>query len=201
MKKFKVKQNLYLNRDVVGYYNCEYLGYQQKGNPDFINRLKNMTKTHSEMDLVQDFIEVAERAEKDLKDIIDNENLFNPVVCVAPRSKAEKIYSNCQLMFRKAISSVVNNLGLANGCECIKRIKDTKTTHNWRLENNTGDMPYKGITKDTCEINKKEVYGRDVILIDDIYTENVNIAEDIIQTIFDLGAKSVTLYVIAKTRS
>lgn len=50
MKKFKVKQNSYLDRDVVGYYNCEYLGYQQKGNPDFINRLKNMTKTHSEMD-------------------------------------------------------------------------------------------------------------------------------------------------------
>lgn len=39
-----------------------------------------------------------------------------------------------------------------------------------------------------------------MILVDDIYTENVNIAEDIIQTIFDLGAKSVTLYVIAKTR-
>lgn len=92
MKKFKVKQNSYLDRDVIGYYNCEYLGYQQKGNPDFINRLKNMTKTHGEMDLVQDFIEVAERAEKDLKDIIDNENLYNPVVCVLHHAQKLKRY-------------------------------------------------------------------------------------------------------------
>ena len=48
-------------------HNCDYVGYQQKGNPDFINRLKNMTKSHNEMDLVKDFIEVADRATNDLK--------------------------------------------------------------------------------------------------------------------------------------
>lgn len=43
------------------------------------------------MDLVKDFIEVVDRATNDLKHIIENEGLYNPVICVAPRSKAEKI--------------------------------------------------------------------------------------------------------------
>ena len=59
-----------MDRAVKGYYNCGYVGYQQKGNPDFIKRLKNMTKSHNEMDLVKDFIEVAERATNDLKHIM-----------------------------------------------------------------------------------------------------------------------------------
>ncbi len=80
------------------------------------------------------------------------------------------------------------------------RVKDTKTTHNWRLENNTGDNPYKGITKDTCRVDLSKIKGQNIILVDDIYTEGVNVIEDCIQNLFDLGAKSVILYVTAKTR-
>ena len=47
-------------------------------------------------------------------------------------------------MFKKAISSCANKLGFINGTDAITRIKDTKTTHNWRLENNTGENPYTG---------------------------------------------------------
>ena len=122
------------------------------------------------------------------------------MVCVIPRSKAEKYYSTNQLMFKKAISSATDNLGLENGVDTIKRVKDTKTTHDWRLEHNTGDMPYQNITTDTCEIKKRAISDKNIILVDDIYTENVFVAEDCIQTLFDLGAKSVILYVIAKTR-
>ena len=103
-------------------------------------------------------------------------------------------------MFKKAISSVVNNPDVINGADYIKRIKDTKTTHNWRLEHNTGEEPRKGITKDTCEINKNLINGKDIILVDDIYTESVFVAEDCIQTLFDFEAKSVIVYIIAKTR-
>ena len=198
MKMFTIKANKYLDRDVQGYYNCEYIGYQKSGNPDFINHLKNMTKQHSELDLVKDFIAVYERAEKDIVEITQGKT--NYMVCVIPRSKAEKHYSTNQLMFKKAISSVVDNLGLENGVDTIKRVKDTKTTHDWRLEHNTGDMPYQNITTDTCEIKKHAISDKNIILVDDIYTENVFVAEDCIQTLFDLGAKSVILYVIAKTR-
>lgn len=65
------------------------LDISKKVNPDFINRLKNMTKLHNEMDLAKGFIEVADRATNDLKHIIENEGLYNPVICVAPHSKAE----------------------------------------------------------------------------------------------------------------
>ena len=199
MKKFTIKANKYLDRDIQGFYNCEYIGYHKTGNPDFINHLKNMTKQHSELDLVKDFIAVYQKSAKDIEEITQGKT--NYVICVIPRSKAEKHYAVCQLMFKKAISSVADNLGLENGVDAIKRVKDTKTTHDWRLEHNTGDMPYKDITLDTCEIKKNAINGKNIILVDDIYTENINVAEDCIQTLLNLGAKDVILYVIAKTRS
>jgi len=200
MKNFTVKQNKLLEKDVQGFYNTEYVGYQQEGNPDFINHLKNMTKQKDELELVEDFIEVAERFEKDVQEIIKKENLNRPTIVVVPRSKTEKSYKPCQLMFRKAISSIADKLGFDNQTSAIKRIKNTKTTHNWRMENNTGDMPYPGITKDTCEICKSNIANKDIILVDDIYTEVVNTIEDCLQTLLELGVKSVILYVIAKTR-
>lgn len=200
MKNFTVKQNKLLEKDIQGFYNTEYVGYQQEGNPDFINHLKNMTKQKDEMELVEDFIEVAERFENDVQEIIKKENLNHPTIVVVPRSKTEKSYKPCQLMFRKAISSIADKLGFDNQTSAIKRIKNTKTTHNWRMENNTGDMPYPGITKDTCEICKSNIANKDIILVDDIYTEGVNTIEDCLQTLLELGAKSVILYVIAKTR-
>lgn len=200
MKNFTVKQNKLLEKDVQGFYNTEYVGYQQEGNPDFINHLKNMTKQKDELELVEDFIEVAERFENDVQEIIKKENLNHPTIVVVPRSKTEKSYKPCQLMFRKAISSIADKLGFDNQTSAIKRIKNTKTTHNWRMENNTGDMPYPGITKNTCEICNSNIANKDIILVDDIYTEGVNTIEDCLQTLLELGAKSVILYVIAKTR-
>ena len=67
------------------------------------------------------------------------------------------------------------------------------------MENNSGNMPYIGITNDTCEINSQTFAGKDVILVDDIYTKGVNIAEDCIQTLLNIGANNVILYTIAKT--
>lgn len=201
MKEFTIKANSYLGADIKGYYNCDYVGYQKNGNPDFINRLKNMTRKSSELDLVKDFIAVFERASLDLAEIIKKENYSDCVIVVAPRSKAETHYTQSQLLFRKAVSCVADKLNLKNATSAIKRTKDTKTTHSWRMENNTGEMPYVGITKDTCEINESAIFNRDVVLVDDIYTEGVFVAEDCIQTLLDLGAKNVILYVIAKTRS
>lgn len=201
MKEFTIKANSYLGTATRGYYNCDYIGYQKKDNPDFINHLKNMTKKFGELDLVEDFMAVFERASEDLKEIIKRENLTDCVIAVAPRSKADNHYSQSQKLFKKAISCVADQLGLKNATNAIQRTKDTKTTHSWRMENNNGDMPYVGITKDTCQIDKSAFFNRNAILVDDIYTENVFVVEDCIQTLLDLGAKSVILYVIAKTRN
>ncbi len=200
MKKFYVGENKYLEQKVLAFYNCDYVGFQKHDNPDFINRLKNMTSQYDELDLVDDFIEVSERFITDMENLFKKNEFKNFTVCVMPRSKKESKYKQCQLMFKKAISSCANKLGFINGSNAIKRIKDTKTTHNWRLENNTGDNPYNGITKDTCKIDLSKIVGQDIILVDDIYTKGVNVIEDCIKYLFDLGAKSVILYVTAKTR-
>ena len=58
--------------------------------------------------------------------------------------------------------------------------------------------PYPGITKTTCTISD-EIKGKDILLIDDVYTKDVGIDEDAIQALFDHGAKSVIFYSVGKT--
>jgi predicted amidophosphoribosyltransferase len=43
--------------------------------------------------------------------------------------------------------------------------------------------------------------GKDILLIDDIYTKTVNIDEDAIQALLSKGAKSVSFYAIGFTVS
>lgn len=198
MKKFIINKNSYLTKDIYAFYNCDYVGYRRSQNPDFINKLKNNTLINDEMDLVSDFVEAFQKLYEDIGKITKSANK-NVVVCVVPRSKAEKKYKQCQLMFKKAVSCAACKLGLVDGTNYIKRVKDTKTTHNWRMENNTGKMPYPGIMLDTCVFCKENIKGNTIVLVDDIYTRGVNIAEDCIQTLLDLGAKNVIMYVVAKT--
>lgn len=96
MKEFTIKANSYLITDISGYYNCDYVGYQKSGNPDFINRLKNMTMKSSELDLVKDFMAVLERVSEDLNSIIKKNNLQECMIVVAPRAKAESHLMRCR---------------------------------------------------------------------------------------------------------
>lgn len=61
-----------------------------------------------------------------------------------------------------------------------------------------GNLPYPGITKETCTISDK-IKNKDILLIDDLYTAKVNIDEDAIQTLLDKGANSVIFYSLGKT--
>jgi phosphoribosylpyrophosphate synthetase len=63
-----------------------------------------------------------------------------------------------------------------------------------------GDLPYPGITKNTCTISEN-VRGKNILLIDDLYTKTVNIDEDAIQALLDKGARSVVFYAVGKTMS
>ena len=197
MKQFELTTNKYLDRNINGYYHCDYLGFQKKGNPDYINRLKNMSKTYSELDLIEDFIEVYDNALSDISKISNGKRF---TICVVPRSKSENFYTANQRFFKKAISCVADNLKMENGTDAIKRISDTKTTHSWRANNNNGAMPYKNITADTRKIDSYFIKNKNIILVDDVYNNGINIAEDCIQTLFNLGAESVILYVIAKVK-
>lgn len=119
-------------------------------------------------------------------------------VCVVPRAKAN--HTTEQLLFKETIKDVVKESNyLKDGTQYIIRRKNTKTTHLAKTEyGGDGPMPYPGITKDTCEISA-EVKGKDILLIDDLYTPGVFIDEDAIQALYDNGATSVVFYALGKT--
>ena len=137
---------------------------------------------------------------QDLPEILRQVRKNNLSVCVVPRSKAENYYRADQLLFRRVISNVVDQLpNFENGTNYIVRHKNTRTTHLDRNgEGGDGNLPYPGITKDTCTISG-QVIGKNILLIDDLYTKSVNIDEDAIQALLDKGANSVTFYSVGKT--
>jgi len=91
-------------------------------------------------------------------------------------------------------------LGFVDGTSYLRRHTSTKTTHLRRpIPNYTNDglEPYPGITEETCEISPN-VRGKDILLIDDIYTPGINIDEDAINALFKAGARTVTFYAVGK---
>ncbi len=122
----------------------------------------------------------------------------NLSICIIPRAKVN--YNPNQLLFKATVSDVANRLnGFNNGINHIVRHTDTITTHRNRAGyGGNGNLPYPGITKATCTISN-EVRRKDILLIDDLYTNSVNIDEDAIQALLDKGANSVTFYSIGKT--
>ena len=187
--------NQYLKQNIQGFYHCDYTGYGNLDNPNYINDLKNTFDSYSKEKLVN--------AIEQLYDILKVDFLkFSKdlTICVVPRSKAENTYTNNQLLFKKVVKQLINEFGFKDGSDYIIRHTNTKTTH---LKNTqfagSGDLPYPGITKDTCNISYR-VKGKNILLIDDIYTNSVNIDEDAIQALLDNGANSVIFYSVAKTR-
>ena len=206
LSRHVIESNGYLNKQIVAFYDCAYMRPDPEGSgfslrvSDAIRTLKNTFNHENDNELFRAKNYIRTIATTDLKQIIEQERIENPIIICAPRSKAD--FSDKQLLFRKAISEAANNTVATNGAEYIRRIRNTKTTHlaNTRKGDMSGDgdMPYPGITNDTCRLSGS-VSGRNVILVDDIYTKTVNIDEDCCQFLLDNGAKSVTLYTICKT--
>jgi phosphoribosylpyrophosphate synthetase len=200
MYSFTIASNEFLNRQIQAYYRYDYTTFGTQGNPDFINHLKNQfgdTSIHTLQNAMNELKKIIEVDLPKIKNLNGNTNL---TVCVIPRAKAETYYTNNQKLFKGVVSSVVDNIkGLANGTNYLLRETNTRTTHmNKSGYGGDGDMPYVGITKATCNISS-DVRGKNILLIDDIYTKGVNIDEDAIQALFDNGAKNVVFYAVAKT--
>ena len=199
MENFIITQNDYLNKKTQAYYRYDYTTYGTEGNPDFINHLKNQFGDTDVSNLHNAVIELKKVLKEDLPKI-KSLHITNLTVCVIPRAKAESHYSDNQKLFKRVISSVVDKLsGFTNGTSYIIRNINTRTTHmNKSGYGGDGEMPYVGITNATCKISS-DIQGKDILLIDDIYTKGVNIDEDAIQALLDNGAKSVIFYAVAKT--
>jgi len=195
----------FLKQDTNAFYHADYNG---GGLWQILNSIENLIWTlKNDVDPFPDrmrnvtsqFIKILFQ---DLPQILQITKKNNLTICVIPRSKAESHYRKDQLLFREIISLVVDKLpNFDNGTKYIIRHTDTRTTHLDRNgEGGNGNLPYPGITKDTCTISEK-VKDKDILLIDDLYTKTVNIDEDAIQALLDKGANSVAFYAIGKTVS
>lgn len=204
MRHFIIEKNNFLSKNINAFFDLYYIGYKQEGNPDFINDLKNTFNNQSEL-LLQ---EAANKCYKYIFDFLRIINLpklafKNPYyVCTVPRSKAN--FRQEQLMFKDVVRAALENLNrneLRNGLNFITRHTDVKTTHIKKsVDWNTGEPPYPGITKNSCELSV-DIKGKNIILIDDIYTKSVNVVEDCIQALIDFGACDIIVYTVAYTVS
>jgi hypothetical protein len=204
MTPFTIELNDYLTQNIQGFYHTDFGGVDLPNNPNFLYKLKNDPhhnwSDYRIQEAQQQFLRILLN---DLPEIVRQIHLNPLTVCVIPRAKADNTYRPNQLLFKATISNAVNRLGndFMDGTNYIVRHTNTKTTHLRRpMEGyvNDGLEPYPGISSDTCNFSEN-IYGRDILLIDDIYTKTVNIDEDMIQSLFNRGANSVTFYAIGNT--
>lgn len=198
---FLIAPNEYLNQAIKSFYHTDYIGYKKPGNPDYLNIFKNTYNSYPS-NLLDDAIkELTNVLRTDLPAIVEDLRIQSITVCVVPRAKSERSYQPNQLLFKKVVRNICNEFSINDGTDYIKRHTSTKTTHlpeSTPNYNNDGDSPYPGITMSTCNISS-DVRGKDILLIDDIYTKTINIDEDVIQALLDNEAKSVHFYVIGRT--
>lgn len=200
---FIISRNEFLSRDTQGYFHQYYTGYRQPGNPDFLNVLKNTFNSEPRENLLNASKKVIDILLSDIPTIMSENNMSNCMCVCVPRAKALKTYTNLQLMFKKAVSIAANKIhGVIDGTDFIIREINTRTTHLRNVPStiNDGDGPYPGITVNTCRIDRNRIRNQNILLIDDIYTRNVNVDEDCIQALFDNGARNVIFYSIGYTR-
>ncbi len=191
---------------VTGYYHDDYhpsdkVLMEMVGTVEYIvTKFKNSFKNIPDGILNEASQHLAAVLLKDLPMILNLEGKQNLGVCVVPRAKIESFYTYRQLGFKKTMINVLKMLDNFSDCtDYIVRHTNTCTTHLDRSgHGGDGKRPYPGITKDTCTIST-EAKGKDLLLIDDLYTPTVGIDEDAIRALLDVGARSVVFYSVGYT--
>lgn len=205
MKQFIINANQqYLTQDIQAFYHADFHGATHPDNPNFLYKLKNdIHHNWTNLQIQNACNELRNILMIDLPKIRQQLQINSLTVCVVPRSKVDNSYNANQLLFKATVKNVVIQLnnGFVDGTNYIVRHTNTKTTH---LRNpiegfvNEGRSPYPGITRQTCHISNN-VAGKNILLVDDIYTKTVNIDEDAIEALLSCGANSVAFYAIGNT--
>lgn len=195
-----------LQQDVKAFCNSDYMGggnWRVTGTVEnLICTFKNDITPYPQTTLDNARLRLTRILRNDLPEILHICGKSHLRVCVIPRAKSEHSYRSNQLYLRSTIQEVVLDLhGFEDGTHDIIRHTNTSTTHLARRGNGgDGELPYIGITNETCNISD-EIVGKDILLIDDLYTKTVNIDEDCLQALIDKGARSVMFYSIGRTIS
>ena len=162
----------YENVKVKVCYHKDYISYGAKGNPDFLVTLKNWHRDKKYKELIK----AKNEAKSYIYDILKRLKKAY-TICVVPRKYIDK--DEKQSFFRKAVEEVVNELRREGSPIIFDDIFDTDNISN---------------TEDAL------LYGRNVILINDIYTKNTDIIKNWVRDLLRRGARSVGVYCIAKTK-
>jgi len=193
-----------LSLNIQGFYHTDFGGVELPNNPNYLYKLKNDPHHNWTDQRIQEAQQQLLRVLlNDLPSVLNQVGIRPLTVCVVPRAKADNTYRPNQLLFKATVRNAVIQLGndFIDGTNYITRHTNTRTTH---LRNamegfvNDGRAPYTGITMETCNFSNN-INGRNILLIDDIYTRTVNIDEDAIQALLTNGANSVTFYAIGNT--
>ena len=199
LNEFQISPNEYLKKPIRGFYHADYHGggfpYPAGSIENIICTLKNDINLHPASTLDDVKAALAKILYKDILVIYSKLNITSPLtVMVVPRAKKWNHYRSDQLFFNEAVLYAVYGLNCDYGLNydyklCgspldeygdgthsgITRHTNTKTTHRTRSgHGGDGKLPYPGITKDTCDISP-DVRGKNILLIDDLYTKTVNI--------------------------
>jgi phosphoribosylpyrophosphate synthetase len=201
--KFIIEANEYIIKNIQSFYNSEYSGGggRRQANGTIENTvctLKNDVTPFTKTVLDDTVQQLRGILKKDLPEVLQFTKLKSLTVCVVPRAKVN--YNQNQLLFKSTVHTVASQLfGFNDGTDFIIRHTDTRTTHRDRAGyGGNGDLPYRGITKNTCTISNY-VKGKNILLIDDLYTKSINIDEDAIQALIEIGANRVFFYAIGRT--
>ena len=204
-----IPTNSFLNKSVTAYFHDYYIPTRDGGG-NFSNLI--LAIKSNGVETVK--LSISKIIAADLDKILESSDGFlkaQPIVVAVPRSKPDSSWKSSQLQFRPAIFMGLEKSKyivegseqkwMIDGTRYLIRILETQTTHLAHLNNseNTGPEPYPGITKDTCQL-EGDISGKNIILIDDIYTEGKGIDEDCIQFLLDNGANNVILYTLGMTK-
>ena len=201
MFRFQISSNNYLSTSTNAFYHVPYTRFGNPDNPNYLNDLKNTYNNFPEHKLQSAVRELLGVLQEDLPQIFQSLGFNEVTVCVIPRAKVENVYHPNQLLFRATVqAAIAQKHGFTDGTNYIRRHTTTRTTHlRSPMPNftNDGPLPYPGITAETCSISP-HIRNSDILLIDDIYTPNVNIDEDAINALLNAGAHTVTFYAVGK---
>ena len=196
----KIGNDVFLDRGVDLFFHAHYYGFYSSENTlKYINYLKNDRRGFDNL-ISQSEDKAAMVLAADLSELVKR---YGPLtVCGIPRSKREDVYPSEKMGLKRAIrKAIAMNPLLADGMDYIVRHTNTLCTHRsyWGYGGD-GEGPRPGLIRDTCHLSS-EIAGKNIVLVDDIYTAGVGIDEDGVRALFDAGAKSVIMYTFGCTAS
>ena len=200
MKEFVLEKNAFLDRNIRGFYHAKWYGSKKSKSLRYLEIIKQSPSNRQKQWRIDNASEVLyETLMQDLQHISRRMSNQSLTVCVSPGTKKDSLYGEEPRIFQQIVSSCANKLlDFFDGSSFIQRNKSKffifmNTPVNHLINRVRGD--YRGEALDNCEFSE-EIKGRDILLVNEVYYKIINHDEDMVQALFEKGARSVTFYAV-----